>query len=827
MKKKILSILLCTTMIATMMQGFTINSFAEQSADGPLLAYVPLDNRPVNVDRVVYEAESAGFQVVTPDEDLYATRLDGQPLNSNGTPFGDREKLLDWIKKMDKETDYFVISLDQILSGGLVNSRTLYNDSYSDENEIMDAIAELSKNNHVYLIDTVMRLASCTVDYQNATLGTYNYLRQYSGTPRALLKDKFLTVDNIVAGYTRDNKGRPIFVNPQYSQDVINSLKTRERKLRLIDYILTRDNPGKIKYFIGIDDSNSDDTIQTNEVNYIKQKMAKRGTIYSGADELGMMAVLSLMIDYFHYNVTASAEFFGNTERSSSGSIYDMETVKENVEEHLKSIGVKLASDKNRADIEIMVLTSPSKSIMDAKYISRMIDGINDNISKGIPTIVINSAPSAYGSDLEYRMVRECEMSMLLSYSSWGTVGNSVGLALCNGISRYLYLHSRNDSSDAADVAFLKGLIFSYEKDISYLRGGGKDLFVGYLKAKGLPDSNFYRSGSQAAFVNYDLEKLLKTTEYNVTINDIIKNLTDRRYLKGLGGECGSIGNITLSNYSAPFFRANEIRFDINVDISYKSAGGGTNPAPADSAGTAGDGTVSYPVTLYYLDGAGRYQKLPCVYDKGTGGLKVASGELPDSLLGTLGVGGATADSQYADVTESSWYFDSVMYVSERGIMQGVTDSTFEPKTPMNRAALVYTLYTMEGKPAAAKWNAPLPDVGNSWYRPAVEWALANNIVSGYENGNFGPGDLVTREQLACILWRYAKYRGMDVSKGGYPGVNDFKDAAAVTKGLSEGFDWASSNGIISGSGDGTKLMPQSPITRAEVAAVLQRFDTR
>ena len=81
------------------------------------MAYAPLDNRPVNVDRVVYEAESAGFTVEMPDEDCYATRLDGQPLNSNGTQYGDSKKLMDWIQKMDASTDYFVISLDQLLSG--------------------------------------------------------------------------------------------------------------------------------------------------------------------------------------------------------------------------------------------------------------------------------------------------------------------------------------------------------------------------------------------------------------------------------------------------------------------------------------------------------------------------------------------------------------------------------------------------------------------------------------------------------------------------------------------------------------------------------------
>ncbi len=273
----------------------------------------------MNVDRVIYEAESAGFTVAMPEADLYATRLDGQPLNSNGTQFGDGQKLLDWVLEMDQVTDYFVISLDQILSGGLVNSRTLCNTEYSEQYQMIDAIIDLAKTNHVYIIDTVARLATCTVGYQGATLDTYNYLRQYNLQARALLAGESLTGENIIQGYSKDEENREIPVVSSYSEEVKNSLQTRARKLSLIDYILSGDDLGKIKYFIGIDDSNAKTTIQTNEINFIEKKMGSRGLIYSGTDELGMMAVLSLMIDYYGYHVKAAVVYFGNTEKSSAG----------------------------------------------------------------------------------------------------------------------------------------------------------------------------------------------------------------------------------------------------------------------------------------------------------------------------------------------------------------------------------------------------------------------------------------------------------------------------------------------------------------------------
>ena len=841
MKTKAISILLCMTMVLTMMPYFTVSAFAEDQGEisegettvtggginisgsgQPVLAYVPLDNRPVNVDRVVYEAESAGFKVEMPEEDLYTTRLDGQPLNSNGTAYGDSQKLLDWIQAMDQKTDYFVISLDQLLSGGLVNSRALTNTSYSKEEKLMDAIVALSKNNHVYILDTVTRLASCTVGYQGGTLETYNFLRQYNIKPRHLLTGSSLTIKNIEMDYRKDENGKLITYASSYKKMIGNSLRTRERKLNLIDYMLSADTAGNMKYFIGIDDSSSANTIQTNEINYITKKMGNRGLIYSGTDELGMMAVLSLMIDHYGYNVNAATVYFGETESSSAGSVYDMETVRDNLEKHLESIGVKLV-DANQADLEIVVLTSPSKAVMDSKYISRMIDYINKNIAKGIPTIVINSAPSTYGGDLEYRMTRECEMSMLLSYSSWGTVGNSIGLALGNGISRYLYLHSRDNSSDTADIAFLKGLIFSYEKDISYLRGGGKTLFNNYLTSKGCSASNFYQSDDQVKAVNAELETILKTSDYNVTVSDIIDNLTDCRYFKGLGGECGIIGKIDLSNYSAPFLRTNEIRFDINVELSDVTMNGFRDAMSVSMPYAPTSGELTYSVTLYYLDESGKLHKVPCVYDKTTGSIQFATG-LSGFFTDTLSMETGKASSLFQDVSESSWYFNYVLYVYEKGMMHGTTANTFEPKAPMTRAMMASTLYNMAGSPETdGQYELP-QDVGDKWYQPAVEWALENKIISGHENGNFGPEDSVTREQLAGILWQYAKYKGMDVSKGESPGVNNYADSFAVSEDLRDGVDWACKAGLLTGTDNGTKVSPNALATRAEVAAVLKRF---
>ena len=820
MKRKTISLLLCAAMLITIIPSFSLTASAEAE---PILAYVPLDNRPVNIDRVIYVAESAGFKVMMPDPDLYSTRLDGQPLNSNGTQFGDSKKLMEWILEMDEVTDHFVISLDQLLSGGLVNSREISRTRYTDEFNMIDAIIELSKNNHVYIIDTVLRLAACTLGFNNADLDTYNYLRSYSMVPRRVLQGHGLNINRIVQGYTRNENLAVIPVSSTYTREVRESLRSRERKLNLIDYILTKDASGRIKYFIGIDDSTPQNTIHTNEINYIRQKLGDRGLIFSGTDELGMMAVLSLMIDYYDYDVSVATTYYGDTESVSSGSIFDIETVKENVDKHVESIGVRQTSRAD-ADVEIVVLTPPAQAILSARYINRMIDHINDNISKGIPTIVINVNPGAYSGNFEFRMVREVEMSMLLAYSSWNTVGNAIGLALCNGISRYLYLQSRDISSDYADIAFIRGLAFSFLKDFSYQRGGGRTLFNNYLNENEWSTSNFYQSDEQAAMVHAEIERIFKTAEYNITVNDILGNMTGTRYFKGLDGECGIIQKIDTSNYYSPFFRTFELRFDIDVELSDISIHGFRDNLTINMPFNPGDGQLAYLLSLYFVDESGKVHEIPSTYDRNTGYASFTTSNLPHFFTRALTIEQEKAYSLFTDVPPSAWYFDHVLYVYDNGLMRGTTANTFEPNASMTRAMLAHTIYNMAGAPAAADDYETPQDAGNLWYTPAVVWAVENEIAGLDRDGNFGPNDPATREQMANMLWRYAVYLEKNAGNGNLPGIHNYADVYTVSTNMREGLNWACSRGVITGTSD-ERLRPHRAATRAETAAVLQRFN--
>jgi len=153
-------------------------------------------------------------------------------------------------------------------------------------------------------------------------------------------------------------------------------------------------------------------------------------------------------------------------------------------------------------------------------------------------------------------------------------------------------------------------------------------------------------------------------------------------------------------------------------------------------------------------------------------------------------------------------------------LFEGTSGTTFSPETTMTRGMLVTVLWRLDGSPAAA--DAGFADLSQEWYKAAVGWAAANGIVDGYGNGKFGPEDAVTREQTAAILWRYAKYKGRDVSVGEDTNLLSYGDASDISEYAVPAFQWACGAGIIEGSGG--KLTPADTATRAQVAAVLRRF---
>lgn len=122
-----------------------------------------------------------------------------------------------------------------------------------------------------------------------------------------------------------------------------------------------------------------------------------------------------------------------------------------------------------------------------------------------------------------------------------------------------------------------------------------------------------------------------------------------------------------------------------------------------------------------------------------------------------------TRNRFFEDVTIADWFYDDVMFVCGRGVMQGVSDTRFGPHLTATRAMMATILWRMEGSPAPTA-EARFTDVrSGQWYSEAVAWTAQSGVYTGYADGSFRPNDSITREQLAAILYRYAKYKGVDV----------------------------------------------------------------
>ena len=179
-----------------------------------------------------------------------------------------------------------------------------------------------------------------------------------------------------------------------------------------------------------------------------------------------------------------------------------------------------------------------------------------------------------------------------------------------------------------------------------------------------------------------------------------------------------------------------------------------------------------------------------------------------------------TPQTTFADVPASAWYCDAVEYVYENGLMSGVSGGRFAPDDTLTRAMLVQTLYAMEGRPAAA--SAGFADVASGdWYASAVNWAAANGVVSGVSETGFGPNNALTREQLALILYRFAQYKGYDVT--GTSDLAAYADGSSVSGWAAEAMGWAVNAGLISGVG-GNQIAPTGTASRAQVAQILMNF---
>ena len=180
-----------------------------------------------------------------------------------------------------------------------------------------------------------------------------------------------------------------------------------------------------------------------------------------------------------------------------------------------------------------------------------------------------------------------------------------------------------------------------------------------------------------------------------------------------------------------------------------------------------------------------------------------------------------TGVNPFTDISEKDWFYGDVMFVYENGLMLGTSKTLFSPHGTATRGMMATILWRMEGSPAPKGKNSFTDVEAGKWYADAITWTAENGIFAGYGKDKFGPDDPITREQLAAIFYRYADYKGYDLTVKG--NLDKFKDADKITDYAKTAMQWAVGSGLVKGK-SGNLLDPQGTATRAEIAAMLHRF---
>ena len=195
--------------------------------------------------------------------------------------------------------------------------------------------------------------------------------------------------------------------------------------------------------------------------------------------------------------------------------------------------------------------------------------------------------------------------------------------------------------------------------------------------------------------------------------------------------------------------------------------------------------------------------------------------ETAEAVLGAsndTGMGGQpSGGTGFRDVQADAWYADAVQYVVSEGLMNGTDADAFSPDASMSRAMLVTVLYRLSGEPAVSQDSGFADVAADAYYADAVSWATEQGIVTGTSQTAFSPDESVTREQMAALLYRYAG------EPSAAEDLSAYADADSVSAYASDAMAWCVENGVLNGT-DGSRLEPAASATRAEVAAVLQRF---
>lgn len=545
-----------------------------------IIAYVPLDDRTDNIEDVVYMAEASGYDIILPPGDTYCTKLDGQEPNSNGTQYGDRETLFTWVREMEDEgCNLYILSLDQLFSGGLVNSRALtgtaeltFDDgTVMTETEAFDRfILSLSEDpkNRVYLFDSVVRLAS-TVGYQGFGLDEYNALRTYGMEARPVLDSEDVTLEQVFASYrygvdgvTSAQEGMDPDSRAVLTDEMIEDyLNIRMRKLRLTDHVISAmESSGNdnIKLIIGIDDSSSTNNIQFNELHYIAQRVGGGSSLMTGLDSLARLLVGKIAQEQYGHQIKAYLRYFGGSQ-SAPSSEFDRYSLEETVDMHMELFGAQKVNEED-AELQVLIMTAPDDPNRAQEYCKELVGQLEYNAQNHIPTILLEASNNAYGVMLEDMLFERVDFANLIAFAGKYDQAIVTGAAFSMGFSRYLYLACQDAKDSGCDDAHIRQIANSMALTYPYILHTRAELNE-YIQRLGCNHNNILTDNLRRRLIQDKLEDTFLPLSEKVS-----ENLEGGRVITSLEPYAEEeAGSVCIRDVYFPWNRTFEISFTIDV----------------------------------------------------------------------------------------------------------------------------------------------------------------------------------------------------------------------------------------------------------------------
>ena len=729
-----------------------------------------------------------------PEKDLYATKLDGQGVNESGYQSGDRGALLSWLQEHADEADVLIISLDQLLSGGLMNSRCidkmepvkLADGTEMTEYEVIDYLGVLAERKTLYIIDSVQRLASGT-GYAGYTLRDYSITRAYGMVERPCLTGESLTVENIIQNYRLASDGTPAYLsaglneedlayllgdwqkqesvendeavtlaylqeieyrrNSVYQARTVDSeqewvespdsllniyLSVRERKLRLSDYALrTLNTMDNVHYIMGVDDSTAGESLHVNEMQYFQQLLDEDDQMFSALDGLAQTLLAKCYMEHIQSEaINCQIIYYGDGEADVNNFNY-----KSNREMIDQTLGYFNCNQVDvLPDVSVLIYTGNLDQNEMSVAVAQIVSQMNENEIDMIPTILIDVSES--GDALFSCLPMEnIHLGMLLAYSGRTETPVQINMALAQGLSRYCSLLEPS-LSETAHISHLKNLCSVMTEEV-YDTSEISDEMYQFIQEQGQTDPMQDATEEQIDAIHGQL-----TEQLQIFSEPVMNSILSGNFIVSLAPyTLAGITQAEITDVVYPWLRVFEIRSEFQCAYS-------------DSVNPVGE------YHRWYVNGM-----TTTSFSPSSPLTRSQSAKLLVMLSGIEVDDATEQECELADYDEiSEWARPYVVTAYNKGYIRGYSDSTFRGENNITRAecvTMVVQYMKAEGIELEPVLEAEFSDVprNDDYYSQNIYLLADAGVINGYPDGTFKPDDNITRAE-AIKIFSYFSGRG-------------------------------------------------------------------